>query len=88
MRLIDADKLREYYESRGYDLVVLRNIDDMPTVDAEPVRHGHWVSRFTGNQCIVFCSNCRTEACEIVDCEIEYNYCPNCGAKMDEEVTK
>lgn len=44
-RLIDADKLRECYESIEYDLskcvvpvtIVRQNIEDMPTVDAVEV---------------------------------------------------
>lgn len=59
-------------------------MDYMLTVKADEVVHGHWVQRWTGNEYIVFCSKCRTEANEIVDYELEYNYCPKCGAKMDE----
>ena len=49
MRLIDVDELKAVYipsEIEGFEKmmvpveVVLQNIDDMPTVDAVPVKHG------------------------------------------------
>lgn len=60
--------------------------DDAPTIDAEPIAHGHWVQRWTGNEYRVFCSECRAEANEIADYELKYNFCPNCGANMDEVI--
>lgn len=50
-------------------------IQGMPTVDAVPVRHGHWV--YTPTSPFGFmCSECGIEMCR-------FNYCPNCGARMD-----
>ena len=51
-------------------------IDFINLIDIAPVRHGRWkhYGRNLGE-----CSNCG----EIVN--IRYNYCPNCGAKMDGE---
>ena len=43
--------------------------------DAEPVRHGHWCSTW---DMTVKCSECGWFAGG------KYNYCPHCGAKMDE----
>lgn len=93
-RLIDLEnEFQRYKPFHGFEHAMYRKICEaeiaigkMPAADVEPVRHGHWVQRWTGNEYIVFCSKCRTEAPEIVDYELEYNYCPNCGAKMDEEV--
>ena len=79
MRLIDADTLREVLKSNGLkDFLVYMFIDQEPTVDAEPIRHGHWIDTGSGQECSV-CG------------EIQYGYdngryyCPNCGAKMDKE---
>jgi len=50
-------------------------IDNAPTIEAEPVRHGKWIEYPTAdgmNQC----SNCGVLRFG------ESNYCPNCGAKM------
>ena len=60
-------------------------IDEMPTIEAEPVKHGRWIkpTKINGrNFSIPHCS-----VCEDVPCGVNENthYCPNCGAKMDEE---
>ena len=62
-------------------LTVINTLDCAPTVDAEPVRHGRWkldVSPYT-NRWLYKCTACNSFA------EYETDYCPNCGAKMDEE---
>ena len=86
MRLIDADaldmfeRLNSYYGDAWRD--AQKEIDEAPTVDAVPVRHGNWeiyvISPFDGED--VKCSECGERGC------VPYwNYCPNCGAKMDGE---
>ena len=92
MRLVDADKLRKdvldlpnCYNgfSDTYDKAMIVDlVDEQPTVDH--VKHGHWIMKPNGYGT---CSNCHTCSLDImggVDC----NYCPNCGAKMDEEVNE
>lgn len=57
-----------------------------PIVDAEPVRHGKWVK--TG-QSFINPNRFRNYSCSVCGYDIEkteYNYCPNCGAKMRKEV--
>ena len=78
MRLIDADALPKY---EGYALsadAVARAVENAPTVDAEPVRHGHWVQVVDNRGVHFVCSNCG---------EWEYHqaqkYCGECGARMD-----
>ena len=93
MRIIDADVLMELkwetYTSVGYvEVVAIDDIENVPTVEAEPVRYGQW--RFDGawmNEDGVvndyFCSCCGRIIS--VDCKAElqnYPYC-HCGAKMD-----
>ena len=90
MRLIDADELFNAFEKNGWydsldrDDVAEELLLKAPTVDAVPVVHGNWVERFTGNEWIVHCSNCKVEATEMADYHTIYSYCPYCGAKMDE----
>ncbi len=87
MRLIDAISLLDNHTKTirvrgkliGY--VTFEDISDAPTVDAEPVRHGQWLKLKDINGFFVRCSVCLEAYGE------ETNYCPNCGAKMDEEVT-
>lgn len=54
----------------------LQSISDMPAADVAPVVHG----RKTNIGCVWMCSLCGKG--------LPYgaNYCPNCGAKMDEPV--
>lgn len=63
---------------------------DIPTVDAVPVVHGRWEDaheiksfRHT-NIPVVQCSECKVYFCDIINNHhYMYNYCPNCGARMD-----
>lgn len=91
MRLIDADALREgWLEWDIYDEIeantVLYSIDDQPTINPEDLRpKGQWIERVGIGEWI--CSECQHEIYlpfgETPE-EIGTNYCPNCGAKMEE----
>ena len=93
MRLIDADALREVWlESDSLDNddtnTVLYSIDEQPTVDAEPVRHGYWIEHeYAEEENDHLVSNYACSACHSWERYVS-NYCPNCGAKMDEEEVK
>ena len=92
-RLIDADALRErmYHDAFETDSDMQKwdsgcwirykmfenALEEATTVDAEPVRHGHWVVDEDGN---IKCSECGHYG-------VGDDYCERCGAKMD-EVTK
>ena len=52
-------------------------------VDVAPVRHGRW--RCHGDCGVTECSVCGWSIEEYVG---DYAYCPNCGAKMHEEVSE
>jgi len=99
-RLIDAEKLEEYKASgvseltewqQGWNDALDFVINEVPTVDAEPVRHGHWDTKYLSEDedwsgiehTIGRCSVCRGKI-DIVGKRIPYLYCPFCGAKMDE----
>ena len=66
----------------GHDAIeVLGMIYEMPAADVAPVRHGRWLQKkhkIFGNAYDYVCSEC---GCDYA--LAEYNYCPNCGAKMD-----
>ena len=51
-------------------------LDEAPTIEAEPIRHGKWIH--TGFM-EVKCNNCGNVFHELEDT----NYCPHCGYKMD-----
>lgn len=86
-RLIDADRIVYSWtidnDGEEHDGVTLQSIiDKLPTVDAEPVRHGHWIFNPKDAIEMMFtlpkCSECGHESSDAL------NYCPNCGAKMQE----
>lgn len=98
MRLIDADELTNEvihdmaiaalhsnakYFSIVNDIVVAfsETIDKAPTIDAEPVKHGRWEDTKFIN--LRKCSCCQVEW-GIYSIE-DFDYCPNCGARMDSE---
>lgn len=90
MRLIDADALlKRIKKDPLFPLVEQYGISGVikaePTVDAEPVKHGHWIKYYeTDNGRCLRCSKCQCLMVFIVGDGREDNYCPNCGAKMDE----
>lgn len=76
------DRCTEDCEAISCDYHFFKNL---PTVDAEPVRHGHWGVIAVGINFNTdrLCSHCKKEIKSNY-----WNYCPNCGAKMDEVVNK
>ena len=88
MRLIDADALLERIKKDPlFPLVEEYGISGVikaePTVEAEPVRHGNWIKYYeTDEGRSLRCSKCLMVFW--VGNGREGNYCPHCGAKMDE----
>lgn len=90
MRPIDADALmielnNTKYAWQDYDAVedALRNI---PTIEAEPVRHGRWIepSRLYYGAKQYECSLCYSDTFWKKHSITEkYPHCPNCGCRMD-----
>lgn len=90
MRLIDGDELLKpvgSYERVKYtyeygDVVTVEDIELMPTIEAEPIRHGKWIK--------VGCSHfgVSTYECSVCHYTDEHNesrevpYCWQCGALM------
>lgn len=99
MRLIDADAVIDrYYAEWEYHCIKMDEddrewlrqcIDQAPTIEAEPVRHGRWVPVDCEHPCdewdCTACGGRRTFLIEMDADDMEecYPYCPNCGAKMD-----
>lgn len=99
-RLIDADAVLATIDNSRINygtLFIMQSplfdyaksvINKAQTVDAEPVRHGHWhiTDAYPHN---VYCSECHTRFAQThwavwEDGSLPRNYCPHCGAKMDE----
>ena len=95
-RLIDADALMDVIRQHEYRLAtrqgsidygmftlgIQQAVDEQPTVDAVPVKHGRWVRVETDTEQFFLCNRCKKRE------HWESNYCPRCGAKMDEEVVE
>ena len=63
-------------------------IDNAKTIDSVPVVHAHWelAHEDTAYDNVWICSNCGEDFTQ--HRKPKFIYCPNCGAKMDEQVTK
>ena len=68
-------------------------IQEAPTIDAVPVKHGHWIEKeykyggLMAEKMFCICSVCGEEQIQKLDDKFEQfmtPYCANCGAKMDE----
>ena len=95
-RYIDAQKLKDAMNieddaNGNFNIMTaLRCVDDAPTADVQEVRHGHWIKNSLDNfrkvECS--CSICGWSGVDNYDSYVDINdfeYCPYCGAKMDEE---
>ncbi|MCI6637377.1 MAG: transposase [Lachnospiraceae bacterium] len=101
-KYIDADKLAKHIKNGSpiiFDSATINEIifvlDTEPRVDAEPVIHARWISeypnRYTGKSYSFECSCCGRIVYnnrQLSVPELKYDFCPHCGAKMDEEVGK
>ena len=101
MRLIDADALIERCEriasidynkfastlswAHAYETFIIE-LEDAPTIEAEPVRHGEWVRTHAFHSIDEhkhICSCCGFQMYMTKRVKEMYKYCPKCGAKMD-----
>ena len=73
MELKDANELIERIQMA---------IECVPTYKAEPIKHGRWILSEVRDSKTLCCSICGLGSGTIY----EYNYCPNCGARMDGDV--
>ena len=90
-RPIDADalymelvKMKDFGELTAKKAI--RVVEKAPTIEAEPVRHGKWVKAdsqqyFRKHYPYFTCSECGYRK----DSQKKWDYCPNCGARMDKE---
>ena len=95
MRLIDADAFTKWWRETYCDKCKRKKtidcvgcVDDhflkclekyAPTIDAEPVRHGHWVHTDKTDHFSLECS-----VCGFGFTDTKLTYCYDCGALMDE----
>ena len=90
-RLIDIEnEFQQYKPFHGFEHAMYRKICEAEiaigktqAADVAPVRHGRWE---WDTEDIYKCSNCaeKSHVKEVMG-HPEWEYCPNCGAKMDLE---
>ena len=72
--------------NKGYNdgiKAVLSCIEIQPSADVEPVHHGAWANEETAVTCTA-CGRSYDTDFEIKrNVILSFDYCPNCGAKMD-----
>lgn len=74
-----------------------RIVRDEISADTEPVKHGTWIKMSDAEGIYYICSECGNELTRIDSFDPQFDifhklkcidkapYCPNCGAKMEEE---
>ena len=67
----------------GHTSKDVRRLLSMPAADIAHVRHGRWEEASDGDG--IVCPFCRTDFCTIIYDTEYFNYCPNCGATIDEK---
>lgn len=100
MRPIDSDALKRYMcnkcgersicEYYGFGCGTMADIDEQPTIEAKPVKHGEWIfqgHRDSEGRNIYCCSNCDfykyVFPYNVASWRAREKHCPSCGAKMD-----
>ena len=75
--------LETMLKNGGFDCLMNENRCINQFADVAPVRHGRWIS--VPHKLARVCSVCnRDEPYKFADIDADvYDYCPNCGAKMD-----
>lgn len=93
--LIERLKFKRDYDDwnnskyRGLECAIAQ-VKKVPAADVVEVKHGRWI-KSEDDYCglnIIQCSLCREEWCFECDDDVKdlnYHYCPNCGAKMEAE---
>lgn len=89
-KYIDFNLIGELVDSHGN--VHYEDLKGIPAADVQPVQHGEWLEREqVADIQIDEWQSCRCSVCKKYHTTPflyyfnNYNYCPNCGAKMDGE---
>ena len=74
-----------HYGFKSQDMTVTEFVEDeLPAADVAPVRHGRWIEKEKYTFGVMYdCSICDNR---ILDNGHSWNYCPNCGARMTEDI--
>ena len=96
-RYINVDELKDWSEivplteDGGIDINDFEEkLKSMPTIDVMPVRHAKWIPKITKIGGIDWpsgmkCSGCGEDALNAEGIDFLTDFCPHCGARMDED---
>ena len=68
---------------RAMEETVNQQAENFIKLLAEERKHGHWIGKPIAGYGTVRCSVCKSK---FINNAGQWNYCPSCGATMDEEV--
>ena len=81
---------RDYRREKGTIQEAIKMVsfpEYTPSADVAPVRHGRWRTNVLhGYEYTFVCSECGYV--DVYPFDGRHRYCPNCGARMDEEVSE
>ena len=80
-----VDAVPTDFHDKCMELEIKKRID--LELNSEPVRHGHWIWMGEQGDSRYMCSVCKGKEDNVPTCNGEptiWEYCPNCGTKMDE----
>ena len=73
-------KVGDFWELNGAE--IREALDTVPSADVQPVRHGQWIE-YDNSHCE--CPYCHSEWSYFENMVEYFNFCPNCGARLDGE---
>lgn len=74
---IEREALRDaLYDADAITMNGVKILNQFPSADVEPVRHGRWLCVDTDTEQFFLCNRCKKKE------YWESKYCPNCGADM------
>lgn len=82
------------YDADAITMSGVKILNQFPAADVSPVRHGRWISLTDCSNAGVYCSVCHKKVYkeDYAICnrknKLRSDYCPNCGAKMDDELNE
>lgn len=82
------------YDADAITMSGVKILNQFPVADVAPVRHGIWISLTDCSNAGVYCSVCHKKVYkeDYAICnrknKLRSDYCPNCGAKMDNELNE
>ena len=82
------------YDADAITMSGVKILNQFPAADVSPVRHGRWISLTDCSNAGVYCSVCHKKVYkeDYAICnrknKLRSDYCPNCDAKIDDELNE